>query len=150
MRPANTKKTKRHLPHWSMDGATYYITFRLKQGTLSKSERQIVFDHITSGDPIYYRLFALVVMPDHVHLIAKPNPGIDLPRMSRGIKGVAARKVNQSRKTTGPLWLGESFDRVVRSERELHEKAGYLIENPLRAGLVKELSGYPYLFCRAL
>ena len=113
-------------------------------------ECQIVFDHIRSGDTNFYHLFALVVMPDHVHMLAKPIGDISLERMMQGTKGVTARLVNKHRKTQGPLWLGESYDRIIRDEIEAIEKQNYIYENPVRAGLVKRAPDYPFVYRGAL
>jgi hypothetical protein len=60
------KITHRRLPHWRLAGATYFVTFRLAQGRLNADEITLVCDHIVVGDPTYYELTAVVVMPDHV------------------------------------------------------------------------------------
>jgi len=144
MNPPGLRRTHRHLPHWELAGSTYFITFRLKRGELSTTDCQIVYDHILSGDTKFYRLFALMVMPDHVHLLAQPNPGVTLARMMQGIKGVSARKLNQHRNTTGTVWQEESYDRIIRDTDEFNEKVNYMYENPLRAGLVDRPEDYPF------
>ncbi len=143
---AEIHRTRRHLPHWERVGSTYFITFRVKRGELSGDERRIVFDHVRSGDPGFYALSALVVMPDHVHLLARPREGVDLSRMMKGIKGVAARLVNQHRGTRGVVWQDESYDRIMRDVEEAINKARYIYENPVRAGLVEVAGLYPYGF----
>src|SRR5216683_1208881 len=95
------KIRRRNLPHWTLDGSTYFVTFRLKIGTLSLEERQLVIAHLLSGHEKFYQLAAAVVMPDHVHLLLCPLPGFTLSRIMKGIKGVSARKINQRRKSTG-------------------------------------------------
>ncbi len=144
------QRTKRHLPHWELQGGTYFITFRLKSGEMTQAERKLVFDHIMGGDRTFYRLFALVVMPDHVHLLARPNQGVALSRMMKGIKGVTANLINQSRNTKGPIWLGESYDRIIRDEAEAVEKQNYIWENPVRAGIITSLRDYAFVYRGAL
>ena len=137
------KITKRRLPHWSREGAAYFISFRLKQGKLSSEEIKLVLDHLQAGDPEFYELLAAVVMPDHVHFLALPNPGVELSRMMKGIKGVTARKINQARGSRGSLWQDESFDRILRDQEEFEEKLEYIFTNPVKAGLVEEGWNYP-------
>ncbi len=83
-------RTRRHLPHWDLPGSNYFVTFRVERGTMSPNERQLVLDHILSGDDKFYRLIAGVVMPDHAHLIFRPHEGYTLSRIMKGIKGVSA------------------------------------------------------------
>jgi len=143
-------RTKRHLPHWEKWGSTYFITFGLKGSQMSASERRLVFDHICKGDSVFYRLFALVVMPNHVHILSKPNDGIALSRMMKGTKGVTAKLINESRNSNGPLWLGESYDRIIRDEAEAIEKQNYICQNPVRAGIVEKIEDYPFVYRSAL
>jgi REP element-mobilizing transposase RayT len=75
-------------------------------------------------------------MPDHVHLILAPSENISLSRITRGIKGALARLINKRRETAGAFWQDESWDRVVRDPEELREKLEYMLNNPVKAGLV--------------
>ncbi len=79
---------RRRLPHVHWKDSTYFITFRLRKGRLTKKEITLVRNHIVSGSHRFYELFAAVVMPDHVHLLVRPDPGFALPRILKGIKGV--------------------------------------------------------------
>ncbi len=56
----------------------------------------------------------------------------------KGIKGVAARLLNQQQGTRGLVWQEESFDRIVRDQDELDQKLKYMLENPLRRDLVTD------------
>jgi len=133
----------RRLPHWRVDGSTYFLTVRIKTGTLSPDERIKVFHHILAGDIKFYSLSGVVVMPDHLHAVLKPNKGIELWRVMKGVKGVTGRIVNQMRNTRGAIWQDESFDRIVRNPEEYIEKLRYIYLNPLRAGIVDDPESYP-------
>ena len=64
---------KDNLPHIQVPGATYFITFRTDNfRVLSEDARKIVLNAICYWDNQRWKLFSAVVMPDHVHLIAKP------------------------------------------------------------------------------
>ena len=138
-------RTRRNLPHWALPGSTYFITSRIKRGEMIHAERAIVLDHLLAGDEKFYRLIAAVVMPDHVHLILRPKEGYTLSRILQGIKGVSARLVNLSRNTSGTFWQDEYHDRIMRSESEVLEKARYMLDNPMRAGIVKPGEKYPFM-----
>jgi len=128
-----------------LPGSTYFITFRIHKGLMAEPEQRISFNHLLAGDRKFYRLIAAVVMPDHVHVILRPNDGYSLSRIiKKGIKGVSAKLINQIRNTTGTFWQDEYHDRIMRSEDEAIEKARYLMENPLRAGLIKSGEKYPF------
>ncbi len=89
----------------------------------------------------HYALNAFVVMPNHVHLLA--SPAIPLPKLTKSLKGITAKRANQMLSLTGTsFWQEESYDRLVRNEREFEKVRNYIEENPVRAGLVKEASEY--------
>ena len=61
-------------------------------------------------------------MPDHAHLILRPDRGYDLSRIMKGTKGATARRVNEARGKFDYLWQDESWDRILRNQDELDEK----------------------------
>lgn len=144
--PPELHKSRRRLPHWTLEGSTYFITFRLAHGELSRDERSIILDHVRSGHGLHYTLLAATIMPDHVHLLLRPKPGVELPCIMKGIKGVTARLINASRHTTGSIWQAESFDRIVRNQAELDEKLQYMLNNPAKRNLVSDPWDYPWWF----
>jgi REP element-mobilizing transposase RayT len=136
--------TRRNLPHWILEGAIYFETFRVLTGVLPDEEMAITYEHIKKGNSRFYLLIALVVMPNHVHMLLKPLEKYDLSRIMKGTKGVSSRLINTHRNATGNVWQDESFDRIVRDLKELHEKINYMYMNPVKAGLVEGPDDYPF------
>lgn len=130
--------TRRHLPHLTRAGATYFVTARLRAKALTPAEIGIVKDQLLAGDARYYELIAVQIMPDHFHILLRPRAGFSLHRVMKGIKGVTARRLNQLRRSKGRLWQDEYYDRIVRDQQELEEKIKYMFLNPVRAGLTAE------------
>ena len=70
------------------------------------------------------RLHAVVVMPDHVHLLLRPLrdanvwpfPMVDTLQC---FKGATAHRINKLLHTSGPVWEKESFEHVLRSDESL-------------------------------
>jgi REP element-mobilizing transposase RayT len=86
-------------------------------------------------------LHAFVVMPNHVHLLA--TPAVALPRLTKSLKGITGKRANAMLAMTGSsFWQEESYDHLVRHEREFEKIRNYIEENPVRAGLVREASEY--------
>jgi REP element-mobilizing transposase RayT len=101
--------SRRNLPHWQLPGSTYFVTFRLRSGIMSDDERNIVINAIKHFHKIRYWVTAAVVMPDHIHLMFKPevsesNVDIFLSKILQGIKGYSAREINKVRGSKGSLW----------------------------------------------
>jgi REP element-mobilizing transposase RayT len=89
----------------------------------------------------HYALHAFVVMPNHVHLLA--TPVVPLPKLTKSLKGITAKRANAILALTGnPFWQEETFDRTVRNQQEFEKIRNYIEANPVRAGLVTEASEY--------
>jgi REP element-mobilizing transposase RayT len=89
----------------------------------------------------HYVLHAFVVMPNHVHLLT--TPGVALPKLTKSLKGITAKQANAMLGLTGkPFWQEESYDHLVRHEREFGRIRNYIEGNPVRAGLVSEAGEY--------
>jgi putative transposase len=88
-----------------------------------------------------YALHAFVVMPNHVHLLITPT--VPLPKLTKSLKSIAAKRANALLALTGrPFWQEESYDHLVRNQREFDQIQHYIEQNPVRAGLVKEAGEY--------
>ena len=142
------RHSERHLPHIEDPGATYFVTFRLRAGQLNSAERAVVLDTCRYWHGKKMTVHAGVIMPDHAHLLITPHevsPGewIALGEILQSIKGYSARQINKTRGTRGSLWLDESWDRIVRNEKEFKERWEYIEENPAKADLGE---GYQFLW----
>jgi REP element-mobilizing transposase RayT len=89
----------------------------------------------------HYDLHAFVVMPNHVHLLV--TAAVAVPKLTKSLKGITAKRANAMLALTGrPFWQDESYDHVVRQDREFERIRSYIEENPVRAGLVRQASDY--------
>ncbi len=94
-------------------------------------------------------------MPDHVHMILTPLVDyeameiVSLAKIMNAIKGASAHKINKALGRRGRWWQPESFDHVLRSSENVDAKIQYLLENPVRAGLVREWQDYRWLWKKA-
>lgn len=138
---------KRDLPHWQTGGSTYFLTFRLyKPETalpLTAEERAITKAAILSVHERLWHVHVLTVMPTHAHVLATPlqqSPGkwYSLSMILQRVKGGSAYQINAYRRSTGHIWQRESFDRIVRDEAEYIEKATYILNNAVKAGLAED------------
>lgn len=66
----------------------------------------------------------------------------------QSIKGASARAINQKLNRNGPVWQDESFDHVLRSSEGLDAKVEYVLQNPVRKGLVGDWHGYHWCWKR--
>jgi len=106
-----------------------------------------------------FRLHAYVVMPDHVHLLMELPDNGKISDLVRDIKKYFSYRVKNklSRDTNLDLrrffskgnfqFWERGFDEVtIRSEYVYKIKLEYIINNPVKAGLVNKSEDYPFLF----
>jgi len=124
-------------PHWLANDAIARITA----------------DAIHYWDNRAFELLAYCIMSNHVHLIlatgqASTIPLSDCPftgqtpyhvtNVLASIKKFSARKANRILRRSGRFWQRESYDHVIRSEDELEATMWYVLNNPVKAGLVQD------------
>ena len=82
-------------------------------------------------------------MPDHVHQVVKgDSPDADARVYIRKAKQYSGYYFQHQYKVK--LWLRKGFNHVVLDGREYLAAVKYVIENPLRAGLVNRVEDYPF------
>ena len=81
-----------------------------------------------------------VIMPDHVHLFVQGDPNFLLSAWVGGLKRAMSLAVDMRPR----LWQPGFFDHVLRSDESYGQKWQYVVENPVRAGLVKQAEDWPY------
>jgi REP element-mobilizing transposase RayT len=136
---------RRRLPHIHLPGACVFITFRLastQSGELAAAERDAVAEHVRRMTP--GELKAWVVMPDHVHVLYRCAPTESLRATLQSLKSASAHTLTRRFGRVAPVWQGESYDHVVRTEPELLETWRYVEANPVRRGLVPVAEAYPW------
>jgi putative transposase len=119
---------------------------------------KVVVEKIRSYDKVRYDLISYCVMSNHVHLLIKQysmpakktssgaSKNYDLTESLRFIKGGSAREANKILGRTGEFWQHESFDHYVRNEEELLHVINYIEQNPVKAGLVKEVKDWKWTY----
>jgi type I restriction enzyme R subunit len=80
-------------------------------------------------------LISFVVMPNHVHVLFTLNPEWKLEEMIHSWKRHSANEINRQRGETGPLWMKDYFDRLIRDPAHLNNCVRYIRNNPTKARL---------------
>lgn len=144
---------RRNLPHMQRDSTPHFITFGTKfRRILPDWARDIVLGCCVHDHGLRYRLRVAIVMPEHVHVILTPLADearhiiISLAEILQAIKGASAHAINRHAGNYGAIWQEESFDRVVRSSESLDAKVAYILENPVRRGLVDNWRQYKWIW----
>jgi REP element-mobilizing transposase RayT len=174
--PLAKYRYRRRLPHLQKADADLFVTFCTGGPlVLSPAARDLVFEHCLRDGGILpfaggeskdagggaratlttprIRLHAVVIMPDHAHLLLCPlrdGNGWPFPLVDilQCLKSATAHRINKLLHHSGPVWEEESFDHVLRSVESLKEKCEYIRQNPVKAGLVRRPEDYPWLWVR--
>ena len=145
----------RLLPHFEIPGKIYHITWQTRGPLkLSPEARAKTLAACVHWHGKKIKCYLACVMPDHVHLLIQPLPiqkdeshGVhSLSEILHSIKSFSAHEVNDVMKRIGPVWQQESFDRMIRSETDLHEKWNYIWNNPREIGLAGPAEEYPFIW----
>ena len=108
---------------------------------LDKSENgaflngQVVLDiqkYFKSYDKKMYDLEALIIMPNHIHILFKQKD--ELKNIMKILKGGSSRIVNTLLDTKGKVWASDYFDKLIRDEEHFSLVYEYIKYNSCIAG----------------
>jgi len=131
----------------------------IKNGPMHLANRNvmnIVKEQIHRFDGELYDLIAYSIMSNHVHLLVDTNQETpnellnskiydkhtELSYILKRIKGATARYANQKLGISGRFWDKENYDIYIRNQIMLKKVIGYILENPVKANLVKDWRNY--------
>jgi len=85
-----------------------------------------------------YGLYGYTLMPDHLHVLLSPGKsGTPLARWRREFKSHTTRRL-QKLGLRSELWQRSAHDHVCRSGETAESVVAYIVNNPVRAGLVED------------
>ncbi|MBS1794331.1 MAG: hypothetical protein JSS81_10780 [Acidobacteria bacterium] len=123
----------------------------------------LVADSLKYRDGKVYDLKAFTIMSNHVHAVFAPflnfrslrevagsNPlkfeseAPTLGAIMQSLKGYTAYEANKILNRNGKFWETESYDHEVRNAEELNRIIRYVLNNPVKAKLVKDWRDWPW------
>ena len=87
------------------------------------------------------RIYAYVLMPEHVHLLVNEPPRIPLAQLLKAVKQITSRKLRGSREK---FWQDRYHDSNVYGEKARSEVIRYIHRNPVKRGLVEKPEDWPW------
>ena len=142
------------------DGYSYFLT------VVTENREPILIDNIEilrksfalSIKKYRYKLDAVVIMPEHFHMIITPKSAEDYPKivshikraftygLDSSIKDRAKESLSASkekRKYSG-VWQKRFFEHTIRNKEDFKLRFDYIHFNPVKHGLVKKVSDWEY------
>ena len=92
--------------------------------------RAVVENTILKRNGEQYDLLAMVIMPNHVHVLMTPCGKYRVLQIVAEWKKWSARRINNIQGKRGALWQNECFDHMVRNHDEYKATLNYIIQNP--------------------
>ncbi len=138
------KQLSHEIPSWIDDPEreTYFLTLCVQ----NRDNRPLLYGDTPSrilqavryyhDKGIWWTHLALV-MPDHLHLIAY---------FPEDISTIVHKWKRWTSRNLAIDWQRDFFDHRLRRDESFDEKADYILQNPVRAGLVKTSEEWPYLW----
>jgi len=100
---------------------------------LNKGFIALLMTHIKALDPVFYRLIAVSIMPNHVHLLVQQTE--EMKVIMKKLKGVTAFEINKLLVRKGHLWEKSYFDKAIRDESHFQLAYNYIKNNAIKANL---------------
>jgi putative transposase len=133
---------------YTCTGQTYLVTFT------TKGRKPLFADHAMAGSAVECMLessawqssslLQWVLMPDHWHGLIVLGDDISVSSCVARLKGASARGLRLRYPNIEAVWAAGFHDRALRAEEGVGAAASYIEANPVRAGLVREITDYPF------
>ena len=108
---------------------------------------EVVMNSLLFNNNKLYELWAGCIMSNHVHTLLSLLPGSpSLQKILQNHKKFTAVHCNKLLDRTGPFWAEESFDTLIRNEKHFSHAVNYIIDNPVKAGLVNQWTDWKWTY----
>jgi REP element-mobilizing transposase RayT len=114
---------------------------------------QIVADSLHQLHNQLYDLDTYCIMSNHGHVLFTPLPNDEKPgtyfsisKIMHTHKRITAILANRVLKRTGQFWQHENYDHYVRNQAERNRIRSYILQNPVKAGLVENWEDWPWAY----
>jgi len=133
---------------YKIPGWVYFITIvsNLKRPYFSeeKFNREIIDCLKEERRRVGCRIYAYCLMPEHLHLLCGPSDKeVSILDFVSQFKGKSTR-IGWKYRVRGALWQRRSYDHILRTEENIRGVAEYIVNNPVRRGLVETSDQYPF------
>src|SRR5205085_9737724 len=130
-------------PHFiGTSDAVFFITICCKRRGPNQLCQPTIAEKIFESARVYWErglwgLPLLLLMPDHLHMLATFGQEVGIKRVIRNWKRYLTNHA-------GVDWQRDFFDHRLRDDENFTEKANYILNNPVRARLAARSEDWPY------
>lgn len=141
---------------WTSGGTYFFTVNLLKRGRSDLLTRNI--DLLRDAVRLVRRdhpfdIHGWVVLPDHLHCVIQlPETDADFAlqwrlikaRFSKGLQPTEWRSRVRERRGERSIWQRRYWEHLIRSEEDYRAHMDYVHINPMKHGLVRRVSDWPY------
>ena len=141
-----------------MDGYSYFLTVVTyeRNPILIKNIALLRESFYVSKRKYEYTIDAIVILPDHFHMIITPKYANEYSHIIRTIKQHFSKfcptedyadlyqSLSREKKGYSLIWQKRFYENTIRSEKDLIEKMRYIQNNPVKHGYVDEVNLWEY------
>ena len=143
-----------------LDSYSYYLTL------VTQGRKPLLVEHIDhlrtafklSKQKYAYSIEAIVILPDHLHMIIRPKIATEYSKIIRHIKrsfvyGLDKKTKEQAKseishtkyhRSHAGIWQERFYEHTIRDEKDWLEKMAYIKYNPVKHDYVKNIEDWEY------
>jgi len=141
-----------------LEGHSYYLTI------VTHGRNPILVENIellresfrVSKQKYDYVIDAIVVMPDHIHMIVTPKIATEYPKIIRAIKyhfskhldvkyyAHMEQSISRSKRGSKPIWQKRFYEHTIRNEKDFQLCVDYIYKNPVKHQYVEKIEDWKY------
>jgi putative transposase len=129
-----------------IDGAFYHVTSRTnnKIRVFERKLGQKIMLLTLEGakEKFEFTLTNFCIMPNHIHLLIRPDNGENLSKIMHWIKTRSAKRWNFIHGSKDHMWGHRFFARAIKDTREYYHVMNYIDQNPVVVGLALSPAGW--------
>lgn len=96
-----------------------------------------------------FEIYAISILPEHLHMILIPENINDYPKIIRAIKYNFSEKINAGGIAIPPyekksIWQKRYYEHTLRDDEDLNKHLDYIHYNPVKHGLVKQVKNWEF------
>lgn len=96
-----------------------------------------------------FELFGCVILPDHIHLLLRPENIEDYPKIIRAIKYNFSHGFNDGGIAIPPyakkqIWQNRYWEHTIKNDEDLYKHLDYIHYNPVKHGHVKNVKDWEF------
>jgi len=131
----------------SAKGGRYFLTMCLEEGKTGLDTPKVFNASLQLGREIEasaaIQFYAIVIMPDHLHLLIRLLDKTKLEDFAKSFKG----RLSPVLRNLGIRWQRGYFGRLIRDQDSVDVVVRYMLMNPYRKGLIDSSDKWPYWYC---